>query len=132
MMATLAVVTGQGVSAVVVSWLGQALLLGTVLAGLTWLLVKLVDRQAHPHAVAVLWSVVLLKFLIPIGPAASFSLGSLWEQCCSYVAGAPSADVMAFLGGPDAAGQADASSPAAPTTRMQQGWSWATYVASRR
>jgi beta-lactamase regulating signal transducer with metallopeptidase domain len=129
MMATLAVVTGQGVSGLVVSWLGQALLLGTILAGLTWLLVKLVDRQSHPDVIAVLWSVVLLKFLIPIGPAASFSLGSLWEQCCSYVAGAPSADVMAFLGGPDAAGPTDASSPAAPTTRMQQGWSWATYVA---
>lgn len=46
-------------------WAGQALLYGTVLAGLTALLCSLMLRRARPALHAFLWTVVLLRFLLP-------------------------------------------------------------------
>jgi len=46
-------------------WAGQALLYGTVLAGLTAFLCSLMLRRARPALHAFLWTVVLLRFLLP-------------------------------------------------------------------
>jgi len=67
------------VSGVLLAWLGHALLFGTLLAGLTGLLVKLLRRHVPPAFVAALWCIVLVKFLVPIGPDWSLSLASAWE-----------------------------------------------------
>ncbi len=56
---------------------GTALLHGTLLAAAAWLLSMTLLRRARPAAVVALWTVVLLKFLVPVGPGASFSLASL-------------------------------------------------------
>jgi beta-lactamase regulating signal transducer with metallopeptidase domain len=129
MNAALAVVSGQGVSAAVVTWLGQALFLGTLLAGLTWILISLIHRRAHPSLVAILWSIVLLKFLIPFGPAAPFSLGSLWEQGFSFAQGGSAGDAASFWGGPDASRQAATAQALSSTAPAPQEWSWATSAA---
>ncbi len=62
--------------ALVLDWLWQAVVYGSLLAGLTALLLRPVRRRLHPTTVAVLWSIVLIKFLVPIGPRAPFSLAT--------------------------------------------------------
>lgn len=59
------------------AWIGQALVYGTLLAGATFLLAKIVGRRVHPAIHSALWLVVLLKFVVPVGPASSLSLASL-------------------------------------------------------
>jgi beta-lactamase regulating signal transducer with metallopeptidase domain len=63
----------------VVGWISLALVLGTLLAGLTWLLTRFTLPRLTPAAHAALWSIVLLKFLIPIGPGQPMSLANAWE-----------------------------------------------------
>jgi len=70
----------QTVSAVILAWIGQGLLFGTVLAGLTWLLVRPVRGRASPTLEVALWSIVLVKFLVPTGPGWSLSLASTCER----------------------------------------------------
>ena len=73
----------QHMSLFLLGWLGTALLLGTFLAGMTWLLVKVLRLRAAPGLEAALWAIVLLKFLVPVGPEWSYSLptvcGRMWE-----------------------------------------------------
>lgn len=62
-------------------WLGQALLYGTLLAGLTWVLLRCGGLQRRrPALAAVLWTIVLVKFVLPVGPATGFSLATLVER----------------------------------------------------
>ena len=58
-------------------WLLNALIFGTVLAGVTWLLLATALRKARPVVHGVFWMIVLAKFVIPMGPAFSFSMPSL-------------------------------------------------------
>jgi len=60
----------------IISWVGNALFFGTVLALLTWLALKLVGRRLHPALHGALWMIVLVKFLLPVGPSWSYSLAS--------------------------------------------------------
>ena len=71
-MSALAAVAHQ----VALGWraLGMVLLQGTALALLAWLLAATLLRRARPALLAALWSVVLLKFALPVGPAMPFSL----------------------------------------------------------
>jgi beta-lactamase regulating signal transducer with metallopeptidase domain len=64
----------------VMGWLTRALLYGTLLAGLTWLLSRIAPRRLSPTVQTVLWSIVLIKFLMPVGPSWSHSLANLWEN----------------------------------------------------
>lgn len=57
--------------------LATALTHGTVLAALAALVSVTVLRRARPAVRAALWTVVLLKFVLPFGPGARFSLASL-------------------------------------------------------
>lgn len=61
-------------------WIGQAILYGTVLAGLTALVVRLSRHRVSPAVETCLWAIVLVKFLIPTGPAWAYSLSSLYRQ----------------------------------------------------
>jgi len=60
-------------------WLSGALFFGTLLAGLTWLPAKLLRRKISPAFEVALWTIVLVRFLIPLGPGWSWSLPSLLE-----------------------------------------------------
>jgi beta-lactamase regulating signal transducer with metallopeptidase domain len=52
---------------------------GTILAALTALAGATLLRRASPALLAALWTVVLLKFVIPLGPALPVSLSGLFE-----------------------------------------------------
>ena len=75
--AALAAIDAHNVASGIFDWIGQALLFGTVLAGLTSLLTRVLRRRLRPAFEAALWSVVLIKFLVPTGPPCSFSLASV-------------------------------------------------------
>ena len=74
MSANLAAIDLHTYSMAILTWLGLGLLLGTVLTGVAWLAIKLLRRRVHPAAEALLWTVVLIKFLIPVGPAWTLAL----------------------------------------------------------
>ncbi len=65
----------------IVAWLGHALLYGTLLAALTGLITAVLRRRASAAIHTLLWSIVLIKFLIPVGPSWSHSLASVWQRC---------------------------------------------------
>lgn len=67
----------NGPAAVVLLWVGQALVFGTALALMTWLVTSLALRRTRPALHAGFWVIVLVKFVIPIGPEFSYSLSSL-------------------------------------------------------
>lgn len=56
-----------------IEWTGLTILHGTVLSLLTWLITATVLRRARPAVHAAIWTVVLLKFLVP--PAAPWIPG---------------------------------------------------------
>lgn len=59
------------------AWVAAALVFGTATALLTWLLLSSVLRRARPALHGAFWLLVLLKFLLPVGPGWSLSLASL-------------------------------------------------------
>ena len=59
-----------------VRWLAHALIDGTVAALLTWLLCATLLRRARPALLCALWLVVLLKFIVPVGPGSPVSLST--------------------------------------------------------
>jgi beta-lactamase regulating signal transducer with metallopeptidase domain len=56
---------------------GETLLHGTVLAGIAFLLSRTLLKRAGAALHAALWTVVLLKFALPLAPAVPFSLDDL-------------------------------------------------------
>jgi beta-lactamase regulating signal transducer with metallopeptidase domain len=83
----------------VVGLAGVALVHGTLLAAAAALLAATVLRRARPAVHAALWAVVLLKFVVPIGPGARFSLASLVDRA---TAEPPPEVVMVFSEAPAA------------------------------
>ena len=71
--AVLAAVDRNAAALTLLSWIGQAVLVGTALAGLTWLLLRLLRHRIPPGVEAALWLVVLFKFLVPVGPGWSLT-----------------------------------------------------------
>jgi beta-lactamase regulating signal transducer with metallopeptidase domain len=53
---------------------------GTVLAALAYVLSRTVLRGARPAVIAALWTLVLVKFVVPVGPAMPWSLSSLIDR----------------------------------------------------
>ena len=49
---------------------------GTVLAAIAWLVSATLLRRARPAVIAALWTVVIVKFVLPVGPALPWSLSS--------------------------------------------------------
>ncbi len=64
----------------VLAWMVQALLYGTLLAVATWLFVRLFRKRLPSSIQAMLWCIVLIKFIVPIGPQWSLSLASFFES----------------------------------------------------
>jgi beta-lactamase regulating signal transducer with metallopeptidase domain len=62
------------------SWVWQALLLGTLFAGLTYILVRLLRLRVGSALQTGLWLIVLVKFLVPVGPSWTFSLSNVYRQ----------------------------------------------------
>ena len=78
--AVFAAIDAHAVSSFILGWVGQALLFGTSLAAATWLLTKLLRQRVRPAFEAVLWAIVLVKFLAPVGPQWSLSLATAYQQ----------------------------------------------------
>ncbi|HWL94044.1 MAG TPA: M56 family metallopeptidase, partial [Phycisphaerae bacterium] len=70
----------ESASVLLIRWIGLSLLYGTLLALVTWLMMKLAFRRVGLAFGAVIWSIVLLKFMIPTGPGFSFSLASITQR----------------------------------------------------
>jgi beta-lactamase regulating signal transducer with metallopeptidase domain len=81
---------------------------GTVLAAAALILTRTVLRRARPAAIAAVWTVVLVKFLVPFGPALPYSVSDVIE---ALRAGPPTAG-----GGPITIEAAVAAAPVAPST----------------
>lgn len=96
MNAILATLDTDAASRAVLLWIGQALLFGTVLTGVTWMLTRPLRRRAYAGFEAALWSIVLLKFLIPVGPGSSLSLASV---CRSLSRHAPAEAILTRISG---------------------------------
>jgi beta-lactamase regulating signal transducer with metallopeptidase domain len=86
MSAALAVVDVETACELVLGWLGRGLLLGTILAGLTWALTRVLDDRLSPTVEVALWAVVLIKFVVPVGPEWSYSLASTFRTLSEYSA----------------------------------------------
>jgi len=71
-------------------WLGQLLAHATVLAGLTWLLCRTILRNARPSLRAVLWTIVLFKFLIPPVLPGYLSLSHIVQEATALATSLPS------------------------------------------
>jgi len=67
----------------VLGWVGQALVYGTLTALAAWALLALVRRRISPALQGLFWTVVLLKFIVPVGPGSQFSLTSLAHRASS-------------------------------------------------
>ncbi|MFN0136400.1 MAG: M56 family metallopeptidase [Phycisphaerae bacterium] len=94
-------------------WMIQSLAYGTVAALLTWLLAISLLRKARPGLLAAVWLVVLVKFVLPVGPEFSYSLSSLVGAWLPLPAPVPAtvpcaaAAVPLELAGPATAGFGD-------------------------
>jgi beta-lactamase regulating signal transducer with metallopeptidase domain len=111
-------------------WVGHALVFGTLVAILTWLLLRLLRGRASAGLQMALWSIVLVKFLIPVGPGWSFSLITTCERLSARVAGG-GADITDLEIGFTPQVAATASSGAtggAPDSIWR--WQWQTVVAA--
>ncbi|HUH02007.1 MAG TPA: M56 family metallopeptidase [Kofleriaceae bacterium] len=90
MMAHLDAATSVALDALVASTIH-----GTILAAITAVLVTTVLRRARPAVKSALWTLVLLKFVIPVGPALPVSL-------TGFIEGAFAADAAAETVAPTA------------------------------
>ncbi len=89
---------------------------GTVLAALAWLLTRTVLRRARPAVIAALWAIVLVKFVVPVGPSMPWSVSSLIDR----IAGADTALVVLVPPAPDLLA-APALAPAAGSPAIAAG-----------
>lgn len=64
----------DSLSATLLGWIAQSLILGTLAAIIAWVLSRTLMRHARPSLLAAFWLVVLLKFIWPVGPSFPFSL----------------------------------------------------------
>ena len=90
-------------------WATTGLVHGTALAVLTGLAVVTVLRRARPAVVAALWTVVLLKFVVPVGPAMPLSLSTALDRALSRAASTGGAAAIAPADGAAAIAPASAS-----------------------
>ncbi len=86
------------ISSVILSCLWQSVFLGTTFACLTYLLIRLMRLRIGSMLETGLWSIVLIKFLVPFGPSWTFSLSSVYLQLfqSSLVYNIPSTDPTTF------------------------------------
>lgn len=85
----------EAIASVVLSWIGQALVFGSLLAIVTWLLLSTALRRARPAIHAAFWLIVIAKFLLPVGPGWSYSLATLTSTVAPWL-GSASAPAQAM------------------------------------
>jgi beta-lactamase regulating signal transducer with metallopeptidase domain len=108
----------------VLSGLGQALILGSILAVLTWTLLRVLRKRVWPALEMALWCVVLLRFVVPGGPSWTGSLATL----CAPVVSAPLGAVPEMETPPavplpdDPAAEKETARRAAGVTAFRAGW----------
>jgi beta-lactamase regulating signal transducer with metallopeptidase domain len=88
--------------------LATGLIHGTVLAALTWMLSRTLLRRARPALMSALWTIVLIKFLVPVGPEVPVSLSGLVDDVLWPDAG----EELAMVPGAVAAERPDATAAA--------------------
>lgn len=103
-------------AAFVWSGLESSLVHGTVLAIITWLLTRTLLRNARPALVSALWSIVLIKFLVPVGPEVPLSLSGSID---SLLHTDPSASAAAT-----SAGSGSMEMLASPVSTAPAVWTW--------
>jgi beta-lactamase regulating signal transducer with metallopeptidase domain len=115
-----------GIAESLVGVLGVALIHGTVLAVAAWLLSITLLRRARPAAIVALWTVVLLKFIVPVGPGAKYSLASLVAGVANLgddsPAGAP--EIVVVTAPPPGARLAPPPVPSLPWGSMALAGGW--------
>ncbi len=122
-------IDSNAAAALVLAWLGQGLLFGTALAGLTWLLARAFRPHIRPAFEVALWSIVLIKFLVPIGPQWSLSLASMWQTLTHY---STEALVIGDDSGVETLSDVALEGPAVETSRVARALRprhWTTFVA---
>jgi beta-lactamase regulating signal transducer with metallopeptidase domain len=108
-------------------WIATGLIHGTALAAITALAAATALRRARPALMAALWTVVLLKFLVPIGPRAHLSLSSALDGALALAAGKSAAAGSAAGGAAVTAATAVGDTAASATA----GWTLlASYLAA--
>ncbi len=88
----------QSVADAILGWTAHAVAFGTIVAGLTWLVIRLLGKRASPTLQVALWSLVLVKFLVPVGPGWSLSLASSYERLSMRASSLRVADADAETG----------------------------------
>jgi len=78
------------VGATTLQWVAQAMLYGTLTAVAAWALLKILRRRVSPAVQGLFWTIVLIKFLVPIGPGSTFSLSSLVHRASALWMDSPS------------------------------------------
>lgn len=71
------------------NWVGQAILYGTLTALAAWALLSLTRRRISPAIQGLFWTVVLVKFIVPVGPGSFYSLATIVDRSTSFWNSAP-------------------------------------------
>ncbi len=116
-------------SSAILAWLAEGLLFGTALAALTWPLTLFLRPRRYAAIEVALWSIVLLKFLIPLGPASSFSLASLCVRMTGHSTGPLVSGEQGTLV-PEPQELAAGASAQVGASGASALWTWATAVAA--
>ena len=112
----------------VLGWIGQSLLFGSVLAAVTWLGVRIARRQLPPPLEMAFWCLVLIKFLVPTGPACPYSLASLWNRVSPPRVTEFTLPEVFGIGIEDGETIATDSTTLTPITEPPPRWPWTQYV----
>lgn len=75
----------QSVAAAFWSWIGHGIAFGTLLAIATAILLRIGGRRIRPEWQAVLWLIVLVKFVVPTGPALPVSLATAGQRVVTWM-----------------------------------------------
>ena len=118
----------QAAANVVLAWMGRAMLYGSLLAGLTWIITRLGRNRLSAGVHALLWSIVLWKFLAPIGPQWSLSFQSALDRLATsttdqFSVGMPEPALI-----PWNTEQATQTGSSLKSSLSAESWPWATML----
>lgn len=84
----------NSIGSAILNWVGQAILYGTLTALAAWALLWLVRRRISPAIQGLFWTVVLVKFIVPVGPGSLYSLATLVNRSTAmWSSAAPQAQI---------------------------------------
>jgi len=118
------------VATTLLEWIGHALVFGTLVAGLTWLLIRPLRGRVSAGLQMALWSIVLVKFLVPAGPGWSFSLGSTYERLSARITGPGTVGPELEIGFRSQAATSVGERTPSGATVSAWPWSWQIVVAA--